>query len=149
MSNAPQQFIDNLKARLTERLGGNGYRVEAREPLDGELKATKEAKQIFITTEGMRVPDALADGGSATQIIMPVATACVMRRPGEEVLSAKVLRRRQTVMQAIQSVVEEFSDQRPDVLANIQNEDLLLIEGHHVSIITVDLSYDLDSEEDL
>ena len=149
MSNTPQQFIDALKTRLQERLGGSGYRIEAREPFEGELAADAQTKQIFITTEGMRVPDALADGGSATQIVMPVATACVMRRPGEEVLSAKVLRRRQTVMQAIQSVVGEFAHQRPDVLANIQNEDLLLIEGHHVSIITVDLSYDLDSEEDL
>ncbi|MBZ9753178.1 hypothetical protein K7W42_20285 [Deinococcus sp. HMF7604] len=145
--NPVQEFIDLLQTTLEAALPS--YTVEAREPAEGELVATDEVKQIFITTEGFDFAEGIADFGQTTRVVVPVMVGCVMQRPGKVTLAAKVLRRRLTLVQAVQRAVQDFGPVRPDVMAVPLSEQPLLIEGYLVSMTGVELTFDLDAEEGL
>lgn len=172
MTSLPQQLIDALTAELTRVFGPIGYSVEAREPIEGELKANAVSKdaggnviptrQIFITTESISPGPNIADQGMSTASVIPVLIGLVMQRPnvrradgtldipGTITLQAKTLRRRLTLVQAVQRVMREFGMQHSDVedLSFIQEQPVLM-EGFLVSVVGIELTFYLGSEEAL
>lgn len=145
--NPVQAYIDHLSAELVRSLPG--LTVEAREPTEGELAAGREAKQIFVTTEGIEMGEQIADLGLSTVVRVPVMVACVMPRPSTPLYAAQTLRRRLQVMQAIQRANRTFCQDRTDCLLNIIQESPSLIEGFYVSITGIEIEFDLISEEKL
>lgn len=138
-----QGFINALKVELEASLPG--YTVQALEPIEGQLKADTNIKQVFITTEGIESPEGVADMGASTRIRVPVLVSCVMKRPTTETLNAQVLKRRLTILQACQRAVRDYPD--PDTLVYLVQEQPNLIEGFYVSITQLDVQYDLQAEE--
>lgn len=149
MSSLPQQLIDALTTELVRVFGPRQYTVEAREPAEGELLAREDAKQIFITTEGLEPGTDIADMGESTQVILPVMVACVMRRPGNVILAAQVLRRRLTLVQAVQRVMRDFNQAQTGAQLRFIQEQPTLIEGYFVSVTGLELEFDLDAEDTL
>ncbi|MFB9991225.1 hypothetical protein ACFFLM_04410 [Deinococcus oregonensis] len=139
-----QAFITALKVELEASLPS--YSVQAFEPIEGQLKVGTDSKFIFITTEGIESPEGVADMGASTRIRVPVLVSCVMALPDNEVLAAKILRRRLVIIQACQRVVRDFD---PNVLVYLVQEQPSLIEGFYVSIVQLDVQYDLQAEEEL
>ncbi|MCP2015619.1 hypothetical protein L1280_002787 [Deinococcus sp. HSC-46F16] len=142
-----QRFIDLLTAELQRSMPG--YTVEAREPVEGELRASSTVKQVFITTEGIEPGEEVADFGASTQVMVPVMVACVMQRPGTVPLAAAVLRRRQAMVQAVQRTMRDFAETGEPTLLRFIQEQPQLIEGYLVSITGVEVHYDLLAEEEL
>jgi len=143
--NAVQVMIDTLVRVLTAALPT--YTVEAREPVEGELKAGADVKQVFITTEGFELPEGYASGGTSVRVLVPVLVSIVMQRPSTPDLAAKVLRRRITLVQAVQRAAREFALQRPDVNVDLLQEAPTLIEGYYVSVTGLEMMFDMSTEE--
>lgn len=154
-----QRFIDLLTAELQRSMPG--YTVEAREPVEGELRADAEVKQIFITTEGIEPGEQVADLGESTQVMIPVLASCVMKRPNERtgtgvldvaktvIATAKTLRRRLTMVQAVQRTMRDFAQTGEPTFLRFIQEQPTLIEGFYVSITGVEVHFDLAAEEEL
>lgn len=158
--NPVQDFIDLLAAELTATFARHAYTVQAREPVEGELVAEKDSKQIFITTDAIDPAEDIADGGTSTGILIPVLVSCVMQRPkvmNDTVLdvpktialSAKVLRRRLSMVQAVQRARQQFAQTHSEVSTRFIQEKPVLIEGFLVSITGVELELNLDAEGEL
>jgi hypothetical protein len=147
MSNPAQDFIQRLDQELKAKFVPLKYTVEAREPIEGELIATADARQIFITSDGFEFPDPIADQGSSTRLIVPVQVACVMKRPRTVTEFFSVLKRRLTIVQACQRTVKNYGV--PSTLVTFVGEQPNLIEGYYVSITQVNVQFDLDAEEEL
>lgn len=142
---AVQDMIDTLVRVLSAAL--SGYTVEAREPLEGELAANTDVKQIFVTTEGFELPDGYADHGESVRMVVPILVACVMQRPGTPDLARKTLRRRITLAQSVQRAVTEFNLSHPYVSVNLLSEAPTLIEGYYVSVTGLEMMVDMGTEE--
>ncbi len=147
MSNPAQDFIQQLVLELQAKFVPLNYTVEAREPVEGELIAKTDTRQIFVTTDGFEFPDGFADQGQSTRIITPVQIACVMKRPGKVSEFYSVLKRRLTIVQACQRTVKNYSV--PSTLITFVGEQPNLIEGYYVSITQINVQFDLDAEEEL
>lgn len=142
---AVQDMIDTLVRVLSAALPG--YTVEAREPLEGELVASTDTRQVFITTEGLELPEGYADGGETVRVLVPVLVACVMQRPGTVELAKKTLRRRLTLAQGVQRAAREFALSHPHIAVNLLEERPELIEGYYVSVTGLEIMFDMDTEE--
>ena len=139
-------FIDVLKAELVESL--TGYTIEAREPIEGELKADVSGKQIFITTEGIESPEGVADLARSTVIRIPVLVSCVMQFPKTEADARKVLKRRLSMMQACQRAVFTYcvaGAGAGNTAVYLEQEQPNLIEEYYVAIVELIVEYDLQS----
>lgn len=147
--NRVQQFIDHLTVELTRSVPG--VKVEAREPAESELAANANIKQIFITTEGIELPDGsqIADLGLSSVVSVPVMVACVMPRPATEEFAVQTLRRRLQVVQAVQRACRTFCEQQTGCVLNIISEQPNIVEGYFVSVTGIEVEFDLLTEENL
>lgn len=152
----PQRFIDLLKTELEASFGTLDlpYTVQAREPVEsevGEGSGGPGERQIFISTGNLGFPEGIADQGSGTMLEVPVLVSTVMSFPQSEAATAAVLRRRLTVIQAIQRAVEGFA-QEPDTTLEViaqDDEEPQMIDGYYVSVVGVLLRFYLNSREEL
>lgn len=145
--NLPQLFINALAAEIKAALPD--HTVEAREPAETELAANKDVRQVFLTTEGLELPEGqqIASQGESSVVLLPVLASLVMPRPGSADLALRTLRRRIVFMQAVQRAVRAFAAAHTGIELNILQEQPTLIEGYYVSIIGVELVFDLSLED--
>ena len=137
-------FIDALKAELVASLPS--YTIEAREPIEGELKADVSGKQIFITTEGIESPEGIADLSQSTMLRIPVLVSCVMQFPKTEVQARAVLKRRLSMVQACQRAVFTYcvaGAGAGNTAVYLEQEQPNLIEEYFVAIVQLSVEYDL------
>ncbi|AWN22211.1 hypothetical protein DKM44_02310 [Deinococcus irradiatisoli] len=139
-------FIQALKAELQTSFPE--YTVQAREPIEGELKASSSERQLWITTEGFDSGEDVADQGQSTEIRVPVFVSIVIQRPRSENATEVALTRRLNVVQACQRAARDFNNQESDALVNFIQEQPLIIEGFLVSVTQLDIQYDLGAEEE-
>ena len=146
--NLVQQYIDHLAAELRQTFPT--LTVEQREPAEGELAATEDTRQIFLTTEGIELGEQIADQGLSTVVLVPVMASTVMPRPSNPLDAVRTLRRRLKLFQAVQRSIRTFPPAVDGAaLLNIVQEQPNLIEGYYVSIVGIEITFDLATEEAL
>ncbi|GAA4002684.1 hypothetical protein GCM10022631_11740 [Deinococcus rubellus] len=139
-------FIQALKAELQTSFPQ--YTVLAREPIEGELKASNAERQLWITTEGFDSGEDVADQGYSTEIRVPVFVSIVIQRPKTEAATIAALTRRLNVVQACQRAARAFNHQESGALVNFMQEQPLIVEGFLVSVTHLDIEYDLGAEDE-
>ena len=152
--NTVQTFIDLLKAELEQSFTPHGYTVQAREPVEsevGEGSTGPGERQVFISTGGFSFPEGIADFGGTVRVEVPVIVSTVMGFPKSEEATAAVLRRRLTVVQALQRAAQSHATAHPDQVLNlvVDDEEPQNIEGYYVSVVGLLLTFDLDTQEEL
>lgn len=138
-------FIQALKAELQHSFPT--YTVQAREPVEGELKAASSERQLWITTEGFDSGEDVADQGLSSEIRVPVFISIIIQRPKTEAATQTALTRRLNVVQAAGRAASAFNHQESGALVNFIQEQPMIVEGFLVSVTHLDIQYDLGTED--
>lgn len=152
--NPAQTLIDTICHELERSFAPDGYTVKAIEPTEsaiGQGESGGDEKEIYVTTGGMSFPEGIADMGGTTRVLIPVIVSTVMSWPTTPDLTAAVLRRRLTVVQALQRAATSHATDHPEHVIDIavDDEEPQNIDGYYVSILGVQLTFDLPTMEAL
>lgn len=140
-------FKDLLKQTLQVDLPT--YTTQIREPWEGELAATNTVKQIWITREGFSNGEDIADLGQTTALSVPVFVSIVMQRPKTEAATRLTDQRAEDVIRACRKAVNIFNATHAEsgALVNFMQEQSVIVEGFLVSVMHLDIEYDLGAED--
>lgn len=151
--NPAQTLIDTIVTELERSFGPDGYAVRATEPAESAIGQGEsgDEKEIYVTTGGMSFPEGIADMGGTTRVLIPVIVSTVMSWPTTPDLTAAVLRRRLTVVQALQRAATSHATDHPEHVIDIavDDEEPQNIDGYYVSILGIQLTFDLPTMEAL